>query len=324
MVGVFRRSVSFPNKNPNRPSQMKPPISHHIRSISLPCRSHPLISQIKDDINALTTWASYTSTSTSKAHHDPPTTTPTNLTHGLTLLKDTHETLQGILQLPQARESLRSHPLFVDNLLEDSLRFVDAYGMFQTSILSLKEEHSSAQMAVRKRDESKLVAYVKAKKKMAKEMERLASGIRRVTQLQQHGMLLQAPVITSSPTLLSVADTAELGRVIADVMSLTVSVSVALFNGVAMSFAASTRLSWAQRVKLSRKGRRVDHKEHQGIEDLLVGNLKKKGDEDVRLVLKRMLDLEECICGIESVSEKVFRALINSRVLLLNTLTVAQ
>ncbi|KAK7351794.1 hypothetical protein VNO77_11492 [Canavalia gladiata] len=310
MVGVFRRSFSFPNKNPNRPTQ-KPPISHHIRSISLPSRSHPLISQIKDELSHLTT-----SPSTSNSHP----LTSTNLSHSLTLLKDTHETLQHILHLPQTLESLRSHPLWVEKLLEDFLRFVDAYGMFQTSLLALKEEHSSAQMAVRKRDESKVVAYIKAKKKIAKEMEKLASGLRcvAVTQHQQY-CTLQVPA--------SVAD-AEVRHVIADVMNVTVSVSSALFNGVATSF-ASRRLSWAQMVKLSRRGGRVN-KEHEGIEELRCStmeslrNLKKKGDEEVRSVLKTMRDLEECICGIETVSEKVFRALINSRVALLNTLTLTQ
>ena len=238
MVGVFRRSLSFPNKNPNRPSQQKPHISHHIRSISLPCRSHPLISEIKDEINDLTSWAS-TSKSNPQTH--------TTISHGLTLLKDTHETLQHILQLPQTLETLRSHPLWVEKLLEDFLRFVDAFGMFQTSIMSLKEEHSSAQMAIRKRDESRVVAYVKAKKKISKEMEKLVSVLRcvHVTQHQQHSTL-QVPS--------SVVD-AQLRHVIADVMSVTVYVSVALFNGIGVSF-ASRRLSWTQMVRLSRNGGR--------------------------------------------------------------------
>jgi len=85
-------------------------------------------------------------------------------------------------------------------------------------------------------------------------------------------------------------------------------------------------------VKLSRKGGRVS-KDREGIEELRerdvveienLRNLKKKGDEEVRLVLKKMRDLEECICAIESVTEKVLRALINSRVALLNLLTLTQ
>ncbi|XP_057440316.1 uncharacterized protein LOC130732239 [Lotus japonicus] len=322
MVGVFRRSISLPNKNLNRPT-VKPAISHHIRSISLPCRSHPLISQIKEEINGLNAWAS-----TSKSHPQ----TYTNISHGLTLLKDTHETFQHIFQLPQTQESLRCHPLWVENLLEDSLRFVDAYGTFQTLIMGLKEEHSSAQIAIRKRDESKLGMYMKSKKKFSKEMEKLVSSIRCGTQTQQQHqhLQMQVPAVSAAEALLSVADTAELGGVISDVMRVTVFVSVALFNGIAMSF-APRRFSWTQMVKLSRSSTRRMNVESEGLEELQLmeveesfENLKKKGDEEVRLILKRMRDLEECVCGIESVSEKVFRALINSRVLLLNTLTLAQ
>ncbi|MED6106344.1 hypothetical protein PIB30_004120 [Stylosanthes scabra] len=321
MVGVFRRTVSFP-KNLNRPSQ-KPHISHHIRSISLPCRSHPLISQIKEDINTLTTWAS-----TSKFHPQ----THSNISHALTLLTDTHDTLHDILQLPQTRDSVRSNPLWVENLLEDFLRFVDVYGMFQTSIMSLKEENSAAQMALRKRDHSKLVLYAKAKKKMAKDMDKLVTAIRCITQ-QMH---LPTPSSSSSP---AVGD-AELARVLSDVISVTVTISVALFNGIAASFASRRLSSWTQMVKLSsitgrsNSSRSMNFKEHEGIEELLEAdevegsghsnNLRKMGEEEVRLVLKRMRDLENCICGIESVTEKVFRALINSRVALLNALTLTQ
>ncbi|XP_014499663.1 uncharacterized protein LOC106760758 [Vigna radiata var. radiata] len=310
MVGVFRRSLSFPNKNPNRPSQ-KPHISHHIRSISLPCRSHPLISEIRDEINGLRSWAS-----TSKAQQQSCTT----LSQGLTLLKDTHETLQHILNLPQTLESLRSHPLWLHNLLEDFLRFVDAFGIFQTSVMALKEEHSSAQMAIRKRDDSKVVAYVKARNKISREIEKIVSVLRCVS-LAQH----QQHCTQQAPT--SLVD-AELRHVIADVMSVTVSVSVALFNGMAASF-APRRLSWAQMVKLSRKGGRVkkDHeelRERDVVEMESLRNLKKKGDEEVRLVLKKMRDLDECISAIENDTEKVLRALINSRVALLNLLTLTQ
>lgn len=300
MVGVFSRSLSFPNKIPSRPSQ-KPRISHHIRSISLPCRSHPLISQIKDDITELTSWSS-----ASKLHQQ----TTTNLCHGLSRLAQLHNTLQDIFQLPHAQDSLRRQPHWIENLLEDLLRFVDVYGIFQSSILALKEEHSTAQMAIRKRDDSKVILYVKAKKTMAREMEKLASEIRGVT--NNYGV---------TTTLVPLGD-AELAGVIVDVVRVTSCVSAALFSGIASSL-ASRKLSWGQLVKLSRK-RKSERREQEGIKELRVeifNSLKRKGEEDVRSALKRMRDLEGSIGLIESVSDRVFRALINSQVALLNTLT---
>ena len=164
-----------------------------------------------------------------------------------------------------------------------------------------------------------LVLYAKAKKKMVKEMDKLVSRIRCVTQHDGDGMLQQLP------SFASIGD-AEILGVIDDVMGVTVSVSVALFKGIAVSFAPS-KVMWTQMV--TRKSKRVK-KDKGGIEELEengdgveenMRNLKKKGVEEVRSVLKRMRDWESCICGIQSVSDRVFRALISSRVALLNTLT---
>ncbi|KAK4276458.1 hypothetical protein QN277_014605 [Acacia crassicarpa] len=117
MVDVFSRSLSFPNKIPRQ----RPHISHHLRSISIPCRSHPLISHIKHDIADLTSWSS-----ASKLNQQ----TTSNLCHGLSRLAQLHSTLQDIFQLPHAQQSLRRHPHWVNHLLEDLLRFVDVYGIF--------------------------------------------------------------------------------------------------------------------------------------------------------------------------------------------------
>ncbi|KAJ6306230.1 hypothetical protein OIU78_021531 [Salix suchowensis] len=123
MAGVFKRSLSFPNKIPSR-APSKPPISYHNRSISLPCRSHPLISQLKNEIDELKTWSSKLENRTSVW-----------LCCGLSRLKDVQDSLDDILQLPQTQESLRLHPTWAEKILEDFLRFVDVYGIFQTLVL---------------------------------------------------------------------------------------------------------------------------------------------------------------------------------------------
>ncbi|KDP36829.1 hypothetical protein JCGZ_08120 [Jatropha curcas] len=297
MVGVFKRSLSFPNKLPNRPLS-KPPLSHHIRSISLPCRSHPLISQIRDEINQLRIWSSKSENRTSSW-----------LCDGLTRLKYVHDSLDDILQLPQTQEALRRQPKWVENLLEDFLRFVDVYGIFQTSVLGLKEEQFAAQVATRKRDDSKIALYIKSRNKMAKEMSKLACTIRNISQCS----------IPAGLDKLSITE-AEIVGVIRDVIEVTVSVSVALFNGISLSF-ASRKSSWmALRLPKRAKKAKIEEEieEFKQVDRESLWGLRKKGDEEVRIVLKRMQDLEMCICGIESGGEKVFRSLINTRVSLLN------
>lgn len=301
MVGVFKRSVSFPNKNPNRPS--KPPMSHHIRSISLPCRSHPLISQLKSEINDLKTWSS-------SSFKSKDTRTSAWLCDGLSRLKDVHDSLVDILLLPQTQESLRNQDEWVEKLLEDFLRFVDVYGIFQTSVLALKEEQSAAQVAIRKKDDSKISAYLKSRNKIAKEMVKLVSAVRCIGQY---------PIPRSM--LASLAN-AELAGVLHDVVEVTMSVTVALFNGISSSF--ESRSSWMG-LGLLKRAKKVNfdegiHEFQQVGEETLWG-LKKKGDQEVKNLSKKMRELEGCIYEIESFSEKVFRSLINTRVSLLNTLT---
>ncbi|KAF2310192.1 hypothetical protein P3X46_020696 [Hevea brasiliensis] len=300
MVGVFKRSLSFPNQIPNRPP--KPSLPHHIRSISLPCRSHPLISRLRNGISELRIWSSKSDNRTSSW-----------LCDGLTRLKEVHDSLDDILHLPQTQESLRCQPTWVENLLEDFLRFVDVYGIFQTSVLALKEEQLAAQVATRKRDDSKIASYIKSRKKMAKEMSKLAYTIRDISRCSVPGF-----------DKLSITD-AELASVIGDVIEVTASVSVALFNGISLSF-ASKKSSWmGAMMRLPKRAKKA--KMEEGIQELQQVNaeslcgLRKKGDEEVRMVLKRMQDLEGCIGGIGGRGEQVFRSLINTRVSLLNTLT---
>ncbi|KAL4279910.1 hypothetical protein GQ457_03G037670 [Hibiscus cannabinus] len=300
MVGVFRRSLSFPNKTPNRPP--KPPISQHLRSISLPCRSHPLISQLRDEITELETWSS-----------SPNNRTSAWLCDGLSRLKDVQDSLHDMLQLPQTQELLSHKREWVEKLLEDFLRFVDVYGIFQTSFLSLKEEQLAARAALRRKDDSRIATYLKSRKKMAKEIAKLESSIRCIGRYS-----------FPASELVSISET-EVTGVICNVIDVTVSVSVALFNGISMPF-ASKKPSWIG-LALSKKKKankvRVEGsiKEFEQIGESNIWRLRRKGDEEeVRMILKKMQDLERCIADIESGSEKAFRSLINTRVSLLNIL----
>ncbi|XP_019186529.1 PREDICTED: uncharacterized protein LOC109181231 [Ipomoea nil] len=299
MVAGFRRSLSFPN-HPN--SSSKPKKTFHVRSTSLPCRSHPLISQLRDDLNAL--MAAFSSS--------PENRTSAWLCDSLARLKTIHESLDDLLQLPQTRESLHGHAGLVENLLEDFLRFVDVYGIFQTMILRLKEEHQAAQVAVRRKDAAaKLASYSKAIKNLGKEMEK-----KLIPSLQSTaGKYLVLP-----KQVVAVPDgDAEVVGVMKDAVKVTVLVSTALFNGLSVSFTKSSSRRWM--VGPAKKANM-----EEGIEEFkemaaLWGVRRKGEEEDVKMVAKKMHEMEDCIGGIESGGEKVFRSLMNAKVSLLNVFT---
>lgn len=308
VVGVFRRSLSFPNKPSVRPSPpSKPRVSHHTRSISLPCRSHPLISHINHEISQLKSWSSF-------AGETQRRRTTAWITDGLSLLNDVQETLADILQLPQSQESLRNRPVFFENLLEDLLRFVDAYGIFRTSILCLREYQSAAQVALRKKDDEKISSYIKSRRSLARDIAKLMSSIREPKTKYQH---CHVDIMNGS------YGDAELSSVIGDVIEATVLVSVALFNGVYLSLRSTKTTPFIGFLKRSEYKEKSDEGilELKQVEDKSLIGISKKKNEEVKILTKKMMELENSIREIECGSEKVFRGLITTRVSLLNALT---
>ncbi|XP_010428676.1 PREDICTED: uncharacterized protein LOC104713289 [Camelina sativa] len=308
MVGVFRRSLSFPNKPCGRSSPpSKPRVSHHTRSISLPCRSHPLISHVNHEISQLKSWFSFSGESNRR--------TTSWITDGLSLLKDVQETLADILQLPQSQESLRNRPVFFENLLEDLLRFVDAYGIFRTSILCLREHQSAAQVALRKKDDEKIASYLKSRRSLARDIAKLTSSIREPKTKHQQYCHVDSVNGTYGD--------AELASVISDVIEVTVLVSVALFNGVYFSLRPTKPSPFIGFLKRSEKKEKLDEgiEELKQVEEKSLVCLHKKKNEEVKSLMKKMMELENSIREIECESEKVFRGLISTRVSLLNALT---
>ncbi|XP_017240553.2 uncharacterized protein LOC108213284 [Daucus carota subsp. sativus] len=299
MVANFRRSLSFPNQPSPKPPQRKK--TFHVRSTSLPCSTHPLVSQLKDSISDL-------KTSISK----PDNRNSAWICDALCQLKSVHESLDDLLQLPQTREALRERSAWVEKVLEDFLRFVDVYGIFQALVLTLRQEHMAAQMAVRRRDDSKNALYVKALKKMSKEMCGLMSS------LQTMGKSWNLEQRT-----LSMFDNgdAEIEQIIMDVNQVTIMVSAALFSGISASF-SSQQTTW-KGLRLPKKQVKMEENiqelEQVGAESSWA--LSKKGDDKVKTLVKKMHEMEDCLCGIECGAEKLFRSLINSRVSMLNVLT---
>ncbi|KAL0557382.1 hypothetical protein IC582_005919 [Cucumis melo] len=285
MVGVFRRSLSFPNKpvaSPAAPRPQKPRISRHLRSISLPCRSHPLISSLKDEIANLKYWSS------------TDQRTAAWLCRGLAAVKLVHDYLDDILQLPQSREAMgRLSATWVENVLEGFLRFIDAYGIFQNLILGFLEEHVAAQVGMRRKEETKVELYKKAKKRMAKETGELGSVVRA-------GVTVVGEVEVEEE---------ELTAAVKDVMEVTGMVSVAVFEGIGMS------LGWRRRNRnWMRKGTKV--KLENGIMEFMEMGVKKSEEDEVR-----MKDLEEWIRSIQDGTQNFFRTLMNTRVSILNALS---
>ncbi|MCL7041117.1 hypothetical protein MKW94_029647 [Papaver nudicaule] len=302
MASRIRRNLSFSHPNSS-------PKTNHTRSSSLPCRSHPLISQLQDEIKNLKIW---------EANSDLRTSAWLN--EGLIMLKNVHDSFGDLLHLSQTQDSFRRRSEWVESLLEDYLRFVDVYGIFRASIVSLKEEQLKVEIALRRNNESMISWYAKERKKITKDMMKIVSSNVRFT--GKYSIPVTTMVESNSNDL-------ELSSVLRDVNDVTEMVTMCLIKGVSSSIEIK-RNSWKNLKNLWNNKKKTSDKE-EGIKEVVeviesLSELRINGEGDKNRdqrsrVLEKLERLDECIAEIENGSEKVFRSLINTRVALLNMLT---
>jgi Arabidopsis protein of unknown function len=207
MAPGFIRSTSLPL------SPIHKKASYHVRSVSLPCRSHPLISNLEEQVRAVRSWAA------------DPEGSSAWIEAGLAQIEQLQLALDDFLQLSQTQETLRQ-AVSVDQLLDDLLQLVDTYGSFVSTILNLKECHSNVQSAFRRRDEDGMTSFLRSQRKVEKEIAQLSSSLKAISKCQYQGVSSDAK-----------------GTVI-EAISATALASMAVFTGVeALSTSASSKKS---------------------------------------------------------------------------------
>ncbi|KAJ1692568.1 hypothetical protein LUZ63_009266 [Rhynchospora breviuscula] len=278
MAPSFARSTSLP------PSPTHKKASYHVRSVSLPCRSHPLISNLEEQIQAIRSWAAN------------PEESSAWIEAGLAHIELLQIALEDFLQLPQTQETLHQ-AASVDQLLDDLLQLVDAYGSFVSTILTLKECHSNVQSAIRRQDEARIASFLKSQRNVEKEIAQLASGLRGISKCRHLALCSDAKEI-------------EITGIIREAVCTSAFASMAIFAGVqTLSAAASSKKSFGAM---------------RSFKKLAISYSLKKwgtGEEENIHTFKRFEELDECIRFSECFSQRVFRSLINSRVSLLNITT---
>ncbi|KAI3757315.1 hypothetical protein L6452_04849 [Arctium lappa] len=301
MVANFRRSLSFSTTpSPPPPSSSAAVKKIHFRSTSLPTRSHPIHFQLKYHLNQLKSqWAISDPTSGSLDLG--------RILDALTRIRTILECLDDLLDLAPSRDSLRRHPEWIEKVLEDFLVLVDVYGTFQMQISTLKQCNVAAQLATRRKDGLRTSVCVKGLKKTGREVFKLMPFLHGIREHDPSGYNVTESGRDTDPDL-------DVGGVIRGVVEAIVMISEAVFGGISGSF-ETRKSSWTiMGLKKSKREKGIGELEN-GIWSL------RNYYEDEVMKKKMMKEMEECIDGIESGSERVFRGLINTRVSLLNVLT---
>jgi hypothetical protein len=207
---------------------------------------------------------------------------------GITLIDAVLAALGDLLVLPQA-VSVLHEAAACDQILDRFLVLADAYGTFQSALIALKQSVAELQAGTRRGDGEMVAASLRAHRRTEKELSRLVAAMRHAT---------RCTVPAARP-----ADSTdgEVVGVVAEVAAATAEASEAIFwECAAMSPAvAQTSNRWLARLS-ARAG------------------AKRAAPETAMAALERLENLEECIDGLATGSEKVFRRLLQSRVTLLN------
>uniref|UniRef100_A0ACD6A624 Uncharacterized protein n=1 Tax=Avena sativa TaxID=4498 RepID=A0ACD6A624_AVESA len=301
MARSFARSISFP-LSPSRSSKPRAPStsSYHARSVSLPCRSHPILAHLHTHIRAVRAWA-----------QQGPASASASVAAGLAHVDALHAALGDLLDLPEAQALLSGAGASTDRFLDAFLRLADAHGCFQESVVALKQDVAEALTAVRRRDGARLASAVRAQRRAGKELARLAVAARecavrpsRLSILGSGGQVGAAEAEVTGLLMESAAATASASAALFGTVA-AMSASVASVAAESCSCKRTAALVCLVKAKKkSRSGEQVEEEETMGA------------------VAERLEELEECIEELEAGSEKVFRSLVQTRVALLNIHTL--
>ncbi|CAM0908637.1 unnamed protein product [Alopecurus aequalis] len=280
MAPSFGRSISFP-LSPARASRPRA-AAYHVRSVSLPCHSHPLIAHLCTHIAAVRTWPA------------SPSTPSTGLAH----LDALHSALGELLLLPEARTALSHGSATAACLLDGFLLLADAHGAFQEAAVELKAHAADAQAALRRRDDNRLASAVRSLRRAEKDLARLASSVRTAAKF---------------PSTLSASSSAaevEVSGALAEAVAAAACASATVFSAVESVSAAATSALASKKTMTS------------SFMSLVKSGKPAASDEDKDVVaLDRLEEVEACLVATEGPSHKVFRSILHTRVALLNIQT---
>uniref|UniRef100_A0A1D1Z517 ATP synthase subunit b 1 n=1 Tax=Anthurium amnicola TaxID=1678845 RepID=A0A1D1Z517_9ARAE len=267
---------------------------HHVRSISLPSRSHPLSVRVEEGLHKLKAWA------TSSL---PQSASPSEelLCVGLQALEEMYDCAEELLRQPHTQRVLARHQdeKWAAGELDSSVRLLDICGTTRDSVSSIKEQAQGLESALRTRRggdstvETKTHALVQSRKKAHKDASKCFKALKQMED-RKHAHLFSA---ADEGLWLAV-------RALKDLREITVAIfrSILAFISVPTPVLAGKMRRWPSMRSIHGRisGKEVD--------------LEKVTREEQR----RLQALEMEMGSLETGLESMFRRLIQNRVSLLN------
>ncbi|CAL1366719.1 unnamed protein product [Linum trigynum] len=254
--------------------------SFHARSNSLPARSHPLVSEIDEQVCRL------------RQSQAASTSSSSSIGHNLNSLQGVYDCVDQMFQLPATQQTLINDQKSFNELLDGSLRLLDLCSTAKDGLSQMRESVAELQSAIRRKQgglEGETRRYLKSRKSVMKTIHKVLKGVENKK---------------STPS-----NNFETIFMLKEAESVVVEVLECLLTFISQS--SSKPSSWSLISKL-KKVSPASENEFADVDASLKMN---KSSEEVQVHLK---NLQPCIQDLEEGVESLFRRLIKTRASILN------
>ncbi|KAJ1378707.1 hypothetical protein SESBI_47560 [Sesbania bispinosa] len=287
---------------------------YHVRSISLPSRSHPSTISVEEELSKLKNWEG-TSTSTSSESIDT----------GLSLLEDLYICLDDFLNMAATQQVISHHrgEKCVEEVLDGSVRILDICGVTRDTMLQIKENVEALHSALRRRKgdssvERSVAEYKFFTKKMKKNANKLITSLK-----QMDSKFGVSPLLDLDHHLAAVI------RVLREVIVMNLSVFQLVLSFLTVSSSKSKATKWLLVAKWMHKGVMPCEDNSENVNELqcveaalnTLLNEGSNGSEKLQAAHERLEAMENAIESVENGLERVYRRMIKTRASLLNIIS---
>ncbi|KAJ9703854.1 hypothetical protein PVL29_005220 [Vitis rotundifolia] len=284
----------------------------HVRSISLPSRSHPTTLKIQEVLNRLKTLEA-SSTSTLGA-----------ICNGLSGLEELYKCLEEFLSLPSTQQALSHYrnDKWLNELLDGPVRLLDICGTVRDVVSKFEENVRDLRSALRRKKgdlcrESSISNYIYSKKKMNKDAKKLLAAMKKMDTGAG-----ASPLLDQDQQLSTVI------RVLTEVNAMSISIFQSLVLFLSTPVLKSKPSKWSLVSKYMHKGIVSCEEKHDNVKELenmdfaLRAVSSERADLETMQIAHQGLEaLEFSIKGLDNGLECMFRHLIKTRASLLNIIS---
>lgn len=275
--------------------------SYHFRSISLPCRSHPAIIRVREELNKL------------KPLETSCCNTFEEICNSLSGLAELYDCTNDNLDLQFTQQVA-----LTDYLLDGSVRLLDVCGGTRDIVSQIKEHTRELESSFRRRKgdtsiESSIAKFNCFRRQMKKEAKRLLASLKQIRkQLDALPMLDLDPKHSYVIELLTEVTLSS----ISIYQSLLMFVTVPVSKPKGSRWSVITKLIHTERVSCEEKMRNMNELER--MDAALRSLYRSSKGEKIESAQRGLVALEAQFEGMESNLECLFRRLIKTRTLFLN------